>query len=43
MAIGARYWTLGKIRDHVASPLESEADWVLAEAAPLALLATVGV
>ncbi len=35
--LGARYWTLGRIRQHVASPLPVEnedADWKLAEAAP---------
>lgn len=37
MPMGGRHWTLGRIREHVASPLPVEneaADWALAEAAP---------
>ena len=35
--LGARWWTLGRIEQHVARPLpeeNEEADWRLAEAAP---------
>lgn len=32
--LGSRYWTIGVIRHHVAEPLESDADWNVAEAAP---------
>lgn len=34
MPLGGRYWTLGKIENHQARPLENDADWRVAEAAP---------
>lgn len=34
IVLGSRFWTLGVIRDHAASPLESDEDWSLAIAAP---------
>jgi hypothetical protein len=33
MALGSRWWTLGRVRDHQASPLTADADWDFAEAA----------
>jgi hypothetical protein len=34
MALGSRWWTLGQIRSHTASPLTDDADWTFAEHAP---------